>query len=165
MVDGETVGEDLDSSTVWCQPFPVAIPSFPAKRRRREILQPVGESVPEHMPQHLPPFPPAHTYKRTQPARKVKKAATSSSSHIEASKSVQESLAILEGVGSSRKRGRSEISAAGAKPKLSTVTDESNPSAIEAPQRILNTGAGPVQSLPREEKILLGVPVYSDRVT
>lgn len=151
----------MTSSTVWCQPFPVAIPNFPYKRRRRETLQPVGESVPDHMPKHLPPFPPAHTYKRTQPPRKVKKAAAAPTSHMAASKSVQESLAILEGVGSSRKRSRDDTN--GSKKEHTTaITDESNTAAVEAPSQILNTNSGPVKSLPREEKILLGVPVITD---
>lgn len=154
----------MNSSTVWCQPFPVAIPSFPAKRRRRENLQPVGENVPEYMPKHLPPFPPAHTYKRTQPPRKVKKTAIASSSQMAASKRVQDSLAILEGVGSSRKRGRGDETAAYSKEKMGSITDESNSAAAESQTRILNPGTESVRSLPREEKILLGVPVFTENV-
>ena len=147
----------MDSSTIWCQPFPVAIPTFPAKRRRREILQPVGENVPKHMPQHLPPFPPAHTYKRTQPSRRVKKIAVAPTSHMTASKSVQESLAILEGLNSSRKRPRSSDHI-----EQGILADESNPAVTGAPHRVINPNSGHVRALPREEKILLGVPVLPD---
>lgn len=164
LIDGETVGDDMASSTVWCQPFPIEVPNFPAKRRRRENLQPVGEAVPEHMPKHLPPFPPAHTYKRTQPPRKVKKAAVASSSHMAASRSVQESLAILEGVSTSRNRNRIDDQEVASNNKASIITDETNTVSLESTTRILNPSTGPVRSLPREEKILLGVPITEGNV-
>jgi hypothetical protein len=78
-----------------------------------------------------------------------------------ASKSVQESLAILEGVDSTRKRKREDAEDS-ERGHTATITDESNTAAIQAPNRLLNPASGPVRALPREEKILLGVPVITD---
>lgn len=146
----------MNSTTVWSQPFPVSIPNFPAKRRRRELLQPIGESVPEWMPQHLPPFPPAHTYKNTRSIAKAKKTSKKASSHMASSKSVQESLAILEGVGPSKEHKAAKVDTTELV-HIKAVTDESTAVIDDVPNRTINPAVAPVQSLPRDERILLGL--------
>lgn len=166
LVDPVTSGEGDDThSSVWCQPFPVAVPAFPAKRRRREVPQPVGESVPRHFPQHLPAFPPAHTYKKSEPIKKSKASSSKSSttaSSLAISKSVQDSLAVLEGCSTlNRKRKRDKdssdsIPAEILKAGVSAI-DESEAGGSHSAKVFVNPSSEKVKALTREQRILLGV--------
>ena len=119
-------------------------------------MQPVGDKVPDYLPEHFPPFPPAHTYKKTQSNKKLKKIGVGKS-HLATSKSTQESLAVLEGLKKPERIDKSvEKSTQGF-----TVTDESQ--ILENPaSRILNSNSSTVRTLSREDKILLGLPITND---
>lgn len=57
----------------WNHPFPHQISNFPIRQSAisdRVSLNEPGATRGDYIPQHLPPFPPAHTYKRTQSSKK-----------------------------------------------------------------------------------------------
>jgi hypothetical protein len=170
LADPVTSGEgDVTHSSVWCQPFPVVVPAFPAKRRRREVPQPVGENVPKHFPQHLPAFPPAHTYKKSEPIKKIKEVKTKSSTSANSlaiSKSVQDSLAVLEGCTSlNKKRKRDKgaeasdaVQAEICKSGVSVLDEaEAAGSRPHSAKLFVNPSSEKVAALSREQRILLGV--------
>jgi hypothetical protein len=130
----------------------------------------VGENVPRHFPQHLPAFPPAHTYKKSDPIKKSKDVSSKSSAsaaNLAISKSVQDSLAVLEGCGNlNRKRKRdkgaetsdavqAEILKAGVSALDEAEAGGSRPHS--AAKVFVNPSSEKVAALSREQRILLGV--------
>jgi hypothetical protein len=145
--DDATEGDE----TIWRQPFPVLIPPFPTKRRRREVIQAVGDTVPSHMPQHLPPYPPSHTYKKSKAMKKKIESDKSAENAMVSSKSIQESLAVLEGSG--KKRKHSSIIADSSR----TISVATESGLDEAPKIFVNPNSEEMKILTKEQKMLLGV--------
>mmetsp|Transcript_15147 Transcript_15147/g.28511 ORF Transcript_15147/g.28511 Transcript_15147/m.28511 type:complete len:250 (-) Transcript_15147:1524-2273(-) len=113
-------------STVWSQPFPFPVPSFPCAPPVSDSKQqpfgrkitPLEQAPPAHFPAHFPPFPPAHTYKSTSTAStSVKRAASSApdeaqqrAKRLQVAKNMQQSITALEEI-EDKSKGFPEASA------------------------------------------------------
>ena len=137
--------------SVWRQPFPVLIPPFPTRRRRREVIQAVGDPVPSHFPQHLPPYPPSHTYKKSKAIKRKLESNKATENAMISSKSVQESLAVLEGSGKKRKH------AAMLTDNTRAISVAAESGLEEAPKIFVNPNSEEMKVLTKEQKMLLGV--------
>lgn len=114
-------------SSVWSQPFPFPVSSFPCVPPVSDSKQPsfgrkvtsLEQTPPAHFPAHFPPFPPAHTYKSTSVAStSVKRPAVSSTSdeaqqrakRLQVAKNMQQSITALEEI-EDKSRGAAETGA------------------------------------------------------
>lgn len=160
---------DDDGGTKWRMPFLHKVPPFPVHVRRSEA--PVSENVTEkrpEIPDHFPPFPPVHTYKRSDTKSK-KRNRSENSSHSASKKSVQSVQKSLSRIEDAAERAQIEhvsetLGRDGVRFKADVSTQGEIPRMIEKTAHkkeiSVNLNSVPpetIQNLSKEQRMLLGL--------
>mmetsp|Transcript_21690 Transcript_21690/g.31564 ORF Transcript_21690/g.31564 Transcript_21690/m.31564 type:complete len:275 (+) Transcript_21690:41-865(+) len=174
---GSRHGSTGKVSTVWCQPFPGSVPTFPtATPLPATVSVPASAEcvAPKHKSlSHLPALPPSRTYSRTpgsaeeglkysEGKRKAAEVGLSEGSkrarRIQASKNIQASLARLDTHDASAteesKASNSDTEEVNGGPGLPVAATDGGSSALNV---VIDKSASVVSTLPKEEQLLLGL--------